>query len=180
MYTYSYVPISPGEDVTEIMWHNLKEADNAYNLEYFIAASLSFLQLYPEKNYQDLEVLLRKKDFNTHLFAIKPKKGSFLKKVGKGPNPIYECFYSCRPKNIALQEVLSNSGTYESNFDKLQYAGNLTGFNVDEKSKDIHIFDSEQKNIMDLITDNKIKIQSKDISDLEFVYRMLKGTYNVV
>lgn len=174
MYICSYIPISPGEDPVEIMLHNLREADNVYNLEYFTAASLSFLKLYPNKNYQDLEIFLREKDFNTHLFVMKPKEGFFLRKVGVGPNPTYECFYSCRPKDVALQEVLNNLGTYESNFTKLAYAGILcTNFNKKSKSQDIYIFDSDQK-IIDLITDNKIKIYFKNVPDLEFISKIIR------
>jgi len=72
--------VNPEKNETkkQICYHNLTVADQYHNLGYFIAASQAWLKHNPTKIFQDLEKMLRKNNFNTHLYA-KPVDTSKIK-----------------------------------------------------------------------------------------------------
>ena len=48
----------------EIIWHNLEQADKYHHLLTFIYAVNAWIKEYKDKDYYDLEIELRKKDFS--------------------------------------------------------------------------------------------------------------------
>jgi hypothetical protein len=155
------------ETPADVVWHNIKLADERYNLQLFLAAAGGWFHLYPEKGFQDLERELRQRNMKTHLFAAKPT----LQAKYKLMNPQkefdtgleFECMYSCRPAPHALKEVLQHSSSYEENFEKLAKSGYITL--SDEKAKDVSnsdkvkIFSDEEKTDMQLLSENKRKLR---------------------
>lgn len=155
------------ETPSDIVWHNIRIADEQYNLQYFIAAARGWFHLYPQKGYQDLEKELRQKNMNTYLFAAKPGDLRIkhrlvnLQEEEKGVE--YECMYSCRPPPYALKEVLRHSKSYEENLEKLAKAGHIV---VDEAgsskmmgSEKVKILSDDEKTEMQLLSENKKKLQ---------------------
>src|SRR5437868_10173808 len=57
------------ETKLDICWHNLLMADKFHNIKYFTISVISWFKLNRNKNYQDLEKELRRRDFNTLLIA---------------------------------------------------------------------------------------------------------------
>jgi hypothetical protein len=160
------------DDVNEIVWHNLKQSDENYNLQVFIAASTAWLKLNPTKSYQDLEKELRDRDFNTHLIAKKSiLKENYLIIICndyKCENFEYECIFSCRPKQSALNELLATWKSYDENFEKLAYTGNVcidnnNPLNINDRNKTI-ILNDQMKNLFQLIENNKKMVLFKDIT----------------
>ncbi len=163
---------SSNDNEESIMWHNMKVCDDIHNLQLFISCSMAWLRLNPEKNMQDLESELRKRNFNTHLYAKNAKnvlENSQYEIRLNSKNCDYECIFSCRPAKLALEEVLKFHETYESNFEKLANSGflclksekdisqeneksNLT------KNQSIKIFDDKDKSIAQLLLKCEQKI----------------------
>jgi hypothetical protein len=163
-------------DIEEsVLWHNMKKCDDICNLQLFISCSMGWLRLNPTKNMQDLESELRKRDFNTHLYAkdVPEDFQHTLELNSKICN--YECFFSCRPKKLALEEVLEFHGTYENNFEKLANSGfrclKSEKDNLDDldKKKDLKVFDDKDKSISRLLTECKKKITIVSISAEKYI-----------
>lgn len=68
-----YDDVKDSDDPTEIAFHNMLEADKILSLQLFIGGEMGYLRANPTKTFQDLELELRKRNFNTHLIA-KPLK----------------------------------------------------------------------------------------------------------
>jgi hypothetical protein len=114
---------SSSDDEESILWHNMKICDDIHNLRLFISCSMGWVRLNPEKNMQDLESELRKRNFNTHLYAKEiPRNSQYTLKLNS-KNCDYECIFSCRPAKLALEEVLKFHDTYDTNFEKLANSG---------------------------------------------------------
>ena len=166
------------ESATQIVWHNLTEADKYFDLKFFIASATAWIKLNPDKNYQDLEKELRERNLNTHLYATqKPSEMKHFKlglfKQNDHNSYIYECIFSCRPKDLALKEVLSHWPSYEENFDKLKVSGSLFADNVN-KDPNLEIFNSEEKNNYEQITNNKKKIIFEKVSPDKYLNEMVE------
>jgi hypothetical protein len=135
-YAYFYTETPPNDiDPLELVWNNLKVADETLNLMCFCSLTSRWFDLSPGKNFQDFEKELRERDFNTHLFvSIPPENIKHQLRLRKSDTPNseykYRCMFSCRPKDAALQEVIQATGSsYESNFENLEFAASI---HVDE------------------------------------------------
>lgn len=180
MYKFSFEKPSDTETDEDVVIHNLRTADDAHNLQYFTMSQLGWFKLYNNNTtYYDFEIFLRENNFNTHLFAHKlsvdvEKKDKFHlaypnTKIDDEINKQlkYECFYSCRPKKYALDEVLQNWKSYEENLNALKISGHICI--SDESKKDIFtkkdiIFSENEINVSELIGENKLKIIAKYVS----------------
>lgn len=172
--------VDPDESQTkdELCLHNLKESDDHYQLYLFIAASFGWFELYPDKNYQDFEVFLRNNGMNTHLIAVKPAPDATNLYLISGDPAEFECIFSCRPKELALKELMTHSSNYEENFGKLLRAGTLKITSKDEKIKNLELLSEEEINDSFLLKYLKKKIMIKEIliSDyIEMVRSKFKG-----
>jgi hypothetical protein len=117
-------PLNPEETV----WHNLKTADEILNLPYFCASAMAWIKINPTKNYKDLEIELRKKQYNTHLIAKGnkiPNSFIFLRKDDDHSKYKYACIFSCRSPPKALNELLETWQSYEDNLNALEFAGQV-------------------------------------------------------
>lgn len=168
MYSFSYNPVDKTDTPDDIAFHNMKVADDTLNLELFIAGSFGWIKCNPDKSFQDLEKELRKRNFNTHLIALQPRLKNDMCTLGFPSRPDdktvydYECIFSCRLKEDAMQELLSIS-SYEENFEKLKRAACVIAKSVEilEGNDDIKILKDDEKTIMEKISDNEIKCYYK-------------------
>jgi len=154
------------EKPEDICWHNLKVADENYNLNMFIGASMGWLELNKTKDYQDLEKELRNKNFNTHLIAVTPIDIPNSKVKLHGQDKKYECIFSCRPKESAIKELLKYSKSYEENFAKLIDAGSIIINNKNDLNdkEDTKILDNEDQQFLKSISKNKKKIKVEEMT----------------
>ena len=115
------------EQIQEVILHNMKVVDKLLNVKLMVYATLSYFKTNKGKTFVDLEKLLRQHNMNTHLYA---HRGKLLQK-GKLSIPynteektlLYECFFSCRPKELAIREVCMMWGSLERNLIELNGAG---------------------------------------------------------
>lgn len=144
----------------QIVWNNISEADKKFNLQYFIAASLSWFKLFPDKNYQDLELELRNRKLNTYLIANRFNNKSYkLCKPDKTPAE-YLIIYSCRPPPYALEELLDYWPNYQDNFKNLINCGVMVATTESGlENPAIKKINNPELEIMNKITDNKILIK---------------------
>lgn len=170
--------VNPEKDESEydICLHNLVIADKYHNLSYFMAASMGWFKLNPTKNYQDLELLLRKLDLETHLYAKNPmipnSKLGLHKKIND--SYLYECIFSCRPREYALKEVLEFWSSYEKNFDQLKFAGTIVIDEIDklEETPGVKKFTDNEMSTHELISSNLKKIKIDKISVKEYLQEL--------
>ena len=165
---YTYVDPKHNETEEDICLSNMKFADKHLNLRLMHSSCLAWLKLHPDKNYQDLEMLFRKHDLNTHMIAVCPKKNPNmkLKFPAATTNKIickYEGIFCCRPKEYAIQELLLHSSSYDENFEKLKVAGMFVfcgnDIGKDELDKSFELPTKEQQRESDLIVNKKKKIE---------------------
>ena len=88
--------------MNEISIHNLSKADKYLNLKFMIASSIGWLKANPDLNIRNLEEKFREKNFNTHIIMAHDS-----------------IVFSCKPKDKALNELLSYWTTYNDNFNAL-------------------------------------------------------------
>ena len=166
----------------EICFHNLKKANEKFDLKFMIFASMAWLEINPNSNCQDLEKYFRNNKFNTHLIASRNyPKNSIIKLRNKDCE--YEMILSCRPPKYAIEELLINWPSYENNFDALKSAG-IINVDIDSKNEtdkmneadhykkngqELKILNENEKNVSSLITKNKKIIEYIDIDPKEII-----------
>lgn len=162
------VPVTANDNPTEVMYNNLRIADSLLNLKLFLCARSAYFEIFPEKNYQDLEVYLRHNNFNIYLIA-RSVNLPFEYQIKKFNLPNlrceYECISSCRPHPYAMIELEQNWRSYNENFEALKKAGDvcisnessLDGYNPEEDN--IQIFkNNNEKKMMEFVSKNKVRI----------------------
>ena len=154
----------------ENILQNMMMSDLYLNNETIIAASYSWLVNDNHRNFQDLEKFFRQNNFNTYLIARKIDIGDAF--ILKTPNNniddlLYECYFCCKPKEIALQEVLDSCLTYDENFDKLSKSGNVC---VIAENTDNN--ENNEKSLIKKLMDNKIKLIFKKLNAKESIEQM--------
>jgi len=160
------------ENPEKICWHNLEAADKYHLLSFFCAATRAWFKLHPDKNYQDLEKELRSKNLQTHIIAGKIEKIPDNARLGLHKQDSidykYECIFSCRPKEKAMEELLTHWKSYDENFEKLALSGTLIlkspNDSFPKSDPSFHQFDQKEIDIHSQISQNLKKIF---ISELE-------------
>jgi hypothetical protein len=173
MYKLVLIDSVKEDSINDIAIHNMKIADERYNIDLFILASVGWFQANRNKNFKDLETFCRENKFNTHFFA-KEKKYDVKLFIPNNDNKMeykYEVVYSCRPKDVALKEVLENWKTYDENFQVLSTCGSR--IYIDDNITET---DSENKNPALEIMYNKKKITFVEIT-LEDLKKDIKKLY---
>lgn len=159
----------------EIIWHNLEQADKYHHLLTFIYAVNAWIKEYKDKDYYDLEIELRKRDFHTHLIAKEPKNLRPDMKLGifgrNNKEYKYECIFSCREKEAALKELLESSNSYEENLEKLKISGSIILDDTlnQDLGNDSYIPNKHEKTNGELIEECKKKIYFREISADEII-----------
>ncbi len=165
----------------------MKIADDNKCLDIFLGASNGWFKSNPGKSFQDLEKELRQRNFNTHVIAIKPREfpGVTLKHVhdvfhqGTGSEkPLWEAIISCRPREKALEELLTHSSSYKENFEKLPLAGMFSVKNEERIKEDdlkdqFKTFSLTEQNFLKRLSDNLAIVEYHPITLQEFI-NMLK------
>lgn len=123
---------------SDICWTNLITSDSIWNLEIFSASVAAWRRLNPTLTYKDLEDELRRRGANTHIIAVE-NNGPIKYELGHfGGDPSIKYQYwpliSCRPKELALLELMKYHSSYESNYEKLDKAGDIMMKRDDEKA----------------------------------------------
>nr|QBK85822.1 MAG: hypothetical protein LCMAC101_04170 [Marseillevirus LCMAC101] len=187
MYQFQFEGPKPAEIEDEIVMHNLKEADKAHNLKYFMMSATGWFQLLQNKNanHYDFELFLRKNNFDTHLFAYERQlpDGMYLiypntKKEDEINKKIkYECFYSCRPPPHASKEVLSNWKSHENNLNALRISGmvvvdDMTNFK--QSDNDVALTDKELDK-SGLLSKNKIKLFATFVQSEIVIFQIVES-----
>ena len=118
---------------------------------------------------------------NTHLYAKKVDLNAEIKLIFNTQVVKYECIFSCRPANLALEEVLDNWKTYEENFEALKEAGQLCLPSSEIKDElksceNIELFDNI--NWYDQVSKNKKKIIIQPISVIDIINSNIQDIKN--
>lgn len=152
MIKINYIKPDESESPDDIAIYNIKISDTYKNLQSFCQSTVSWLKNDPSRDYQDLELLLRHLELDTHLIA-RPKdfvepNNNFILTI---PNRIndtnkydYVLWVSCKSKDEAIKELLTYHSSYEENFECLSKTGCLTNNSKDFDIKKISYIDGEQ------------------------------------
>lgn len=147
----------------DICWHNLAIADKYHNLQLFIAAARAWCRLNPDKNYQDLEKVLRGRALNTYIIASQdkiPANADILFCNGSNQQTPcqYHAVFSCRPNPHALQELLKHWNSYDENFDKLRNTGDICLKDRNTVDTNIRNFSEKEIDLSTIIINNRKKV----------------------
>lgn len=130
---------NPEENETseEIARANIILSDKYKKADYLEMSCISWLKIDSTRDYQDLEQLLRSLELDSHIIAhpIKTIPENLEINYPNGKVVIEPLEYvvkiSCRPKEQALNELLSTHSNYEENFNCLKKTGCLMVKKVD-------------------------------------------------
>jgi len=154
-------------------------SDIYLNTETLRHSSFAWITSNSSRNFQDLEKLFRIKNFNTYLIAkeVNVENGFVLKTPNNNVDEVlYECYFSCKPREFALQEVLDNCGSYDENFEKLSKSGNLC-INIGDS-----VIENNDNSLIKKLMNNEIKLNFKKLNAKESIEQMsediLKTTGN--
>jgi hypothetical protein len=197
MHKYVYHDVKDFEDKTEVAFHNMKIADNLHSLQIFIYGQMGYFNANPTKTYQDLELELRKRNFNTHLIAKLPPKNTdkvhykiAMPKIENDQTEYkFECITSCRPKEYAIKELLESWNSYEENFEALKVSGIICVSDPIDKNKSVgsqdlsescdksqKIIMTEKADPMTKMQENLVRIEAVFMSAEEFVKNIIAQT----
>ena len=164
-----YEEISKEESIDDISENNMMLSDLHFNIDTLRHSAYGWINSESSRNFQDLEKLFRKKNFNTYLIAkkITVENGFVLKTPNNNVDElIYECYFSCKPKELALQEVLDNCISYDENFENLAKSGNLC-INIDNND-----MENNENSLIKKLMNNKIKLIFKKLTPKESIEQM--------
>lgn len=157
------------ENIIDIANHNIKISDECLNYKLFSSSAIGWLNANPNKNFQDLEKFLRNNNLNTHLFCTKPdiNKDFYLGLINNlnNSNEInykWLCNISCKPKNIAKNDITKYWSSYQENFNQLCYAGSL----IPIKNKNNNIDDNISIETNELEA-NELETNELEVNELE-------------
>ena len=117
------------ESLEEIARANIIMSDKFKKNDYLEMSCISWLKINSNRDYQDLEQLLRHLNLDSHVIAHPIKMIPENLEIGlPNENNLIEQFeyvikISCKPKEDALKELLQIHNSYEDNYDCLKKAG---------------------------------------------------------
>ena len=190
----------------ENYWENLRRCDKYNNLQNMIMVINRYYKLEgnEDKTPRDLELELRKRNFNFGLIACEKESDPIVKKkyddgeikfiktkyiFGKNKVDLdkveeqhfakYNVIVSCRPREYVIKETLENSASMEENLEKLENAGeicnNMKG-DTEPLSKSDYVFNEREKSLNQLILEGKKLITFKEV-DFEEIFRNAQNQY---
>ena len=154
------------DNKTEVLEHNMKQADNALHLNMIIFLSTLWLEQNKDKNYYDLERYFRDNKFNTHLLANKNTELKENQKIDmihyRNPNITYnyDIQYLCYNHEKARETVekvwenypTGTANAYKLNLEALRKTGVIVDENVDLSKLDVNFdFDNIEKEHMEIL-----------------------------
>ena len=181
-----YDDVNSTDTSDDISEHNMMLSDIHFNTETLKHSAYAWIISDNNRNFQDLEKMFRKKNFNTYLIAkkITVDNGFILKTPNNNINILlYECYFSCKPREYALQEVLDNYTSYDENFENLNKAGNLcinmentnmenTNIENNENNENIENIENNESSLIKKLMNNKIKLIFKKLTPKESIEQM--------
>ncbi len=162
----------PDEKLTEeeICWKNMEQCDKTHQLTFFSACTQAWFRLNPTMSYKDLETELRKREFETHIIAV-PNNGPVKYQLGRKYDPnaknidyAYYPLISCRPRDLALQELMKYHLSYENNYRKLDKVGDIRNGDADmltNKDTKLEKYTSPEQLLYELLVECKYVIHAK-------------------
>lgn len=137
MIKISYKEPEEFETYEQIAQQNIKLCDKYKKADYLELSCLSWLKLDSNRNYQDLEKLLRELDVDSYIVSKEitsiapgleinyPNGNTCIEKLE------YVAKITCRSKQDSINELLSCHKTYEDNFECLKKTGCLMAIKKD-------------------------------------------------
>ena len=190
----------------ENYWENLRRCDKYNNLHNMLLVLNRYYKLKgnEDKTPRDLELELRKRNFNFGLIAINKDSDPDIKKkyddgeikfiknkyiFGKDKLDLdkveehhiakYNVIVSCRPRKYVIQETLENSSSIEENLEKLEDAGEIIN-NIEDNdeplSKKDYVLNDKEKSLSQLILDGKKLVMFKEVN-FEEIFRNAQNKY---
>lgn len=116
------------EEKNEIYYNNMRAADTVADLNYFTYNAIGWIKNNKPKNYKDLELELRNRDFNARIIAmdIPASHTRYHKAFLHGVTKKYYVHFSCGSKDYTLQELLRHRSSEAENLSMLNNTGYLT------------------------------------------------------
>lgn len=182
------------EPTEENYWENLRRCDKYNNLQSMLMVLYRYYKLKgnEDKTPRDLELELRKRNFNFGLIACDKDSDPDVKRNyddGKivfiktkyvfGKNKIdfskteehhiakYNVIVSCRPREYVIKETLDHSSSIEENLEKLEYGGDIcNSIKGDDKplSKNDYLLNDKEKSLNELILEGKKLVRFKEVN----------------
>jgi len=154
------------ESENDVAMYNLRIADEKMRLDFFVLASSGWFNANKNRTFQDLEKLCRDLKLNTHIIAKKVDHDTDLRILNNTENKVileYEAWFSCRPTEYAIKELLTFHESYEKNYELLSKCGQifLSDKQVDKKIK---MFENKALDIQ--YNKKKIKFTSITVNSL--------------
>jgi hypothetical protein len=154
MIKINYLKPEPNETADSIAIENIKISDKFKNLQSFCQASLAWLKNDSERNYQDLEKLLRELNLDTHLIAKQlenfPDSDKYKLCIPNRQNQPEDLKYvllvSCRNKVEAKKELGLHQTSYEENFVCLSKTGCFVDINIASNTENFSYSSLENSN----------------------------------
>ena len=164
-----YENVDENLSVNEIAFDNLKSSDLHFNKETVICSSIAWLKNDKSRTFQDLELLMRKHNLNTHLIAYPFNYVDDDKITLESPNPtdeilVYECVFCCKPEEFYLEDLNKMNLTMEDNFEKLLKCGTL--------KVSTHSEDHNEVSLTKKLCENKIKLNFVKLSPKESIEQL--------
>ncbi len=139
----------------DVCWTNMIASDMIHHFQIFSATLIAWCRLNPTLTLQDLETELRKRNLNTHLIAVK-NTGQFETKFTESK---YYPIISCRPSNLAQEEVLTHYESYEHNYRKLLKIKTVMLFSADKKNDTDDFKKLNNDTLVNFIADCRVEIR---------------------
>ncbi|MBI96548.1 hypothetical protein CL656_05330 [bacterium] len=183
------------EPTEENYWENLRRCDKYNNLQHMLMVLYRYYKLEgnEDKSPKDLELELRKRNFNFGLIACEKDsdpdvkrnfddgKIAFIKpKYVFGKNKInfseieeqhyakYRVIVSCRPREFVIKETLDHSSSIEENLEKLEYGGDIInvieGGDNEPLSKNDYMLNEKEKSLNEIILEGKKLVTFKEVN----------------
>ena len=194
------------EPTEDNFWENLKRCDQYNSLHNILMILPRYYKLdgNEDKTPKDLELELRKKNFNFGLIACSKDSDPSVKKAydenkiifvktkyifGKKKFEIknlephqyakFNVIASCRPRHLVIQEVLQHSSSIEENLEKLEEAGEIVNKEVgnsDPLSSKDYVLNDNEKSLNELILEGKRLIKFERVS-FEEIFKKAQSDY---
>ncbi len=184
MIRINYIKPTENESPDDIAIHNIVQSDKFKNLPAFCQSTVGWLRNDPNRNYQDLELLLRHLDLDTHLIAqpketinIENFKITIPSKTNDTDSYDYVLWTSCKPREEAIKELLTYHTSYEENFECLSRTGCLT--NIDRDFDINKISENTNNSRSDSDSNNEKQIANSELK-YEFVSMSTIDSLNII
>lgn len=182
MIKISYIEPTHTETPDSIARSNIMISDRFKKADYLEMSCISWLKNNSERNYQDLEKLLRNLNIDSHVIAYPIKiipEGVELgmpninKNDNLNINPYnfeYTVKISCKYKKDAINELLSFHPSYEHNFECLKKTGCLMTKN---SNSELNLNISKEHEDIKKVLDCKLKLNFEYYKPIESIHYLI-------